>query len=122
MVEQEDVLKVVRKTRRNGELWPFPYNLEYVGFTEEYANLYHYHSDPTTYFQAQQPNTSLRHHVHGYNGQEHCIHQELTNSIVHGSQTPFVAFVDENVNALYDNANHVLHVYLRSQLNTDHCL
>ncbi|GJY56783.1 hypothetical protein Tco_0455898 [Tanacetum coccineum] len=43
--EQEDVLKVVRKTRRNS--------------------------------------------------QEHCTHQELPKSTVHGSQTPFVAFVDE---------------------------
>ncbi|PWA71883.1 Heavy metal-associated domain, HMA [Artemisia annua] len=97
--EQEDVLKIVRKTGRNAELWPFPYSLEYFGFTEEYANLYPYHSDPTTYFQAEQPDTSFRHHVHGYNGQEHYTHQELPNSTVHGSQTPFVAFSDENVNA-----------------------
>ncbi|CAL5411396.1 unnamed protein product [Camellia sinensis] len=34
--DQNKVLKTVRKTGRNAELWPFPYNPEYHSFTHYY--------------------------------------------------------------------------------------
>lgn len=98
--EQEKVLKAVRKTGWCAELWPFPYNSDYFGFTQQNTDLYPYHGDTATYNHAdQQPDSNYKHHVHGYNGHEHNTgHQELPNTTIHG-ETPFVAFSDENVNA-----------------------
>ncbi|KAI3498676.1 hypothetical protein L1887_34453 [Cichorium endivia] len=100
-VEQEKVLKVVRKTGRSAELWPFPYYSQCFAFTKQYDDLYTYHNHSVTYFQAEQPADTIyshRYHVHGYNGHDHHTHQGLPYTTVIGEKA-FVAFSDENVNA-----------------------
>ncbi|KAI3517724.1 hypothetical protein L1887_16942 [Cichorium endivia] len=79
-VNQEKVLEKVRKTGRKAELWPFPYNPEVIGFTQQYANMYTHHSDPTTYFHVEEPEISTHNYYgHGYNeynGYEHITYNE----------------------------------------------
>ncbi|KAF9589138.1 hypothetical protein IFM89_019454 [Coptis chinensis] len=68
--EQKKVLKVVRKTGRRAELWPFPYTPENA-YTEHY---YHQHqrSQPYANFGSySQPYSSYNYYKHGYDGNAH---------------------------------------------------
>ncbi|KAJ0438797.1 putative heavy metal-associated domain, HMA, heavy metal-associated domain superfamily [Helianthus annuus] len=58
-VDQEKVLKKIRRTGKKAELWPFPNNPEMVGYTQEYADMYSSHSDPSTYFHERSSHRSL---------------------------------------------------------------
>lgn len=49
--DQKKVLKVVRKTGRRAELWPYPYNPEYYNFNKQYY-------DRQQYDQSQSPASS----------------------------------------------------------------
>ncbi|KAL4585712.1 hypothetical protein LXL04_010336 [Taraxacum kok-saghyz] len=92
--DQEKVLKKVRKTGRKAELWPFPYNADVIGFTEQYGDMYAHHSDPATYFHGEQPDIS-RHNYYG-----HVTDQEyLPYSSIGVGEKASIAFNDENVNA-----------------------
>ncbi|XP_071709095.1 heavy metal-associated isoprenylated plant protein 28-like [Rutidosis leptorrhynchoides] len=101
LMDQEKVLKKVRRTGKKAELWPFPENPETIGFTEEYGNLYSYHSDPTTYFHTEQPDmSSHKYYKHSYNGNYGQVtHQELPYSSTGFDEKASNAFSDENVNA-----------------------
>ncbi|KAI3498677.1 hypothetical protein L1887_34454 [Cichorium endivia] len=102
-VDQEKVLEKVRKTGKKAELWPFPYNPEVIGFTQQYADMYTHHSDPTTYFHVEQPEISTHNyygHGYDYNGYGHITYQESpAYSSIGVGETASIAFSDENVNA-----------------------
>ncbi|KAK7318798.1 hypothetical protein RJT34_03508 [Clitoria ternatea] len=51
--DQKKILKAVRKTGRRAELWPYPYNPEYHGFTRHY-------------FASSKPSSSYNYYKHGY--------------------------------------------------------
>lgn len=98
-VKLEEILEVARKTGKSVELWP--YNSEHFGFAQAYGDdLYQFPDDPATFLHNEQPDDTIyRNHTHGYNDHhEQYTSQELPNLIMQ-SQTPFVAFSDENVNS-----------------------
>ncbi|KAJ1426121.1 hypothetical protein SESBI_10507 [Sesbania bispinosa] len=64
--DQKKVLKTVRKTGRRAELWPYPYNPEYHGFTRHYGNNY----ENNTYFASSKPSSSYNYYKHGYSNGE----------------------------------------------------
>ncbi|KAK9051649.1 hypothetical protein SSX86_028277 [Deinandra increscens subsp. villosa] len=97
-VDQEKVLNKIRKTGKKAELWPFPNNPEEVGFTQRYADMYSYHSDPATYFHEQHPEISTHNYYeHGYNNDHR--HLQMPYSSIGVSEKATIAFSDENVNA-----------------------
>ncbi|GJY43532.1 heavy metal-associated isoprenylated plant protein 28-like protein [Tanacetum coccineum] len=100
-VDQEKVLKKIRRTGKKAELWPFPYNQESLTFTQQYADMYSYHSDPATYFHTDRPEISTYdYNTHGYNGYGHVTYQEPPYSLTTGfGEKATTAFSDENVNA-----------------------
>ncbi|XP_048236113.1 heavy metal-associated isoprenylated plant protein 45 isoform X2 [Ricinus communis] len=57
-VDQRKVLKVVRRTGRKAEFWPFPYDVEYYPYAAQYL-------DETTY------TTSYNYYRHGFNESVH---------------------------------------------------
>ncbi|KAB5551615.1 hypothetical protein DKX38_008926 [Salix brachista] len=57
-VEQRKVLKVVRRTGRRAEFWPFPYDSEYYPYASQYL-------DESTY------TTSYNYYRHGFNESVH---------------------------------------------------
>ncbi|XP_024989102.1 heavy metal-associated isoprenylated plant protein 28-like [Cynara cardunculus var. scolymus] len=99
-IDQEKVLRKVRRTGKKAELWPFPNNPEVIGYTQEYADMYTYHSDPATYFHVEQPAdiSTYNYYEHGSNGQQHVTYQHLPYSTAVGERAT-IAFSDENVNA-----------------------
>ncbi|KAL3851382.1 hypothetical protein ACJIZ3_013264 [Penstemon smallii] len=83
--DQKKVLKTVRKTDRNAELWPFPYNPEYHDYT------YHYYGTPADYEQ----HSTYNYRKHGYNGHEHGYYQQPPSSVILDERTT-VMFSDDN--------------------------
>ncbi|KAL6208276.1 hypothetical protein ACLB2K_019227 [Fragaria x ananassa] len=57
-VDQRKVLKVVRRTGRKAEFWPFPYDSEYYPYAAQYL-------DESTY------SSSYNYYMHGYNETVH---------------------------------------------------
>ncbi|XP_021683620.1 heavy metal-associated isoprenylated plant protein 45 [Hevea brasiliensis] len=57
-VDQRKVLKVVRRTGRRAEFWPFPYDSEYYPYASQYL-------DESTY------TTSYNYYMHGFNESVH---------------------------------------------------
>ncbi|KAI3796791.1 hypothetical protein L1987_39476 [Smallanthus sonchifolius] len=97
-VDQEKVLKKVRRTGKKAELWPFPNDPEMVGFTQQYADMYSYHSDPATYFHEQHPVISKNNYYQqGYNNEYGYLEMPYSSTGV--SERVSNAFSDENVNA-----------------------
>lgn len=103
-VDQEKVLKKVRRTGKKAELWPFPNNPEMFAFTQQYGDMYGYHSDPTTYFHEQHPEISTYTNNYNYErpynrneyGYQETPYNSLTGTV---SERASNAFSDENVNA-----------------------
>jgi hypothetical protein len=97
-VNQEKVLKTVRKTSRRAELWPYPYNPEYQNFTGH--NYYHHQSQPITTYYASESISSYNDYIHGYNGQEygHYDPQVPYPNVVYDSQATAM-FSEENPHA-----------------------
>lgn len=96
-VDQEKVLRKVRRTGKKAELWPFPNNPEVTGFTQQYADMYTSHSDSSTYFHVQQQDISTyNYYDRGYNNYGQ---QELPYSSIDVGDRVSNAFNDENVNA-----------------------
>uniref|UniRef100_A0A5B7BH93 Putative heavy metal-associated isoprenylated plant protein 26-like n=1 Tax=Davidia involucrata TaxID=16924 RepID=A0A5B7BH93_DAVIN len=91
--DRNKVLKTVRKTGRQAELWPYPYNPEYHDFT----NFYYHQSHPTTYYTSQ-PSSSYNYRVHGYNGHDHGYYHQPPHSTIFDERTTAM-FSDENPNA-----------------------
>nr|XP_043625714.1 heavy metal-associated isoprenylated plant protein 28-like [Erigeron canadensis] len=100
-VDQEKVLKKIRRTGKKAELWPFPNNPERIVFTQQYTDMYSYHSDPATYFHVQQPDISMyNYNEHGYRyGQITSTQESPYSSTATFGERASVAFNDENVNA-----------------------
>ncbi|KAK1424808.1 hypothetical protein QVD17_20146 [Tagetes erecta] len=103
-VDQEKVLKKVRRTGKKAELWPFPNNPEMFDFTQHYADMYGYHSDPASYFHEPHPEISTytdNHYYYErsyYNNNEYG-YQEMPYNSLKVSERASNAFSDENVNA-----------------------
>ncbi|XP_059440606.1 heavy metal-associated isoprenylated plant protein 29-like [Corylus avellana] len=96
-INQEKVLKTVRRTGRRAELWPYPYNPEYQNFTG-YNNYYHHQSQPTTTYYASESISSYNDYVHGYNGQEYSHYPQIPYPNVYDSQATAI-FSEENPHA-----------------------
>ncbi|MFS8026116.1 putative heavy metal-associated domain, HMA, heavy metal-associated domain superfamily [Helianthus anomalus] len=97
-VDQEKVLKKIRRTGKKAELWPFPNNPEMDGYTQEYADMYSSHSDPSTYFHEQQPQVFTRNYYEPrYDDRYRGLEMPYSSTIV--GERASNAFSDENVNA-----------------------
>ncbi|CAI9279549.1 unnamed protein product [Lactuca saligna] len=101
-VDQEKVLRKVRKTGKKAELWTNPYNPEAIGFTQQYGDMYTQHSDRSSnYYQdVEQPDIStLNYYGSGYYGNREVTYQQLPYSSSDIGERASIAFSDENVNA-----------------------
>ncbi|KAJ4979129.1 hypothetical protein NE237_009909 [Protea cynaroides] len=84
-VEQGRVLKVVRRTGRKAEFWPYPYDGEYYPFAGQYL-------DESTF------TTSYNYYRHGFNESMHGYFPSLPYCTVIDDHT-LALFSDENVHA-----------------------
>lgn len=83
-IDERKVLKVVRRTGRRAELWPFPYDSEYYPYAARYL-------DESTYA------TSYNYYRHGFNESVHGYFPDQAYSTV-PDQTVHL-FSDDNVHA-----------------------
>lgn len=83
-VEKGKVLRIVRRTGRKAEYWPFPYDSEYYPYASEYL-------DESTYA------SSYNYYRHGYNESVHGYFPDQAYSTVQ-DETVFL-FSDDNVHA-----------------------
>ncbi|XP_030927160.1 heavy metal-associated isoprenylated plant protein 45 [Quercus lobata] len=83
-IDERKVLKVVRRTGRRAELWPFPYDSEYYPYAARYL-------DESTY------TTSYNYYRHGFNESVHGYFPDQAYSTV-PDQTVHL-FSDDNVHA-----------------------
>lgn len=83
-VDQRKVLKVVRRTGRRAEFWPFPYDTEYYPYASQYL-------DESTY------SSSYNYYMHGSNESVHGYFPDPLYSTV-ADQTVHL-FSDDNVHA-----------------------
>ncbi|XP_038993237.1 heavy metal-associated isoprenylated plant protein 45 [Hibiscus syriacus] len=83
-VDEKKVLKVVRRTGRKAEFWPFPYDSEYYPYASQYL-------DESTY------NSSYNYYRHGFNESVHGYFPEQAYTTV-PDQTVHL-FSDDNVHA-----------------------
>ncbi|XP_042945536.1 heavy metal-associated isoprenylated plant protein 28-like [Carya illinoinensis] len=67
-VEQEKVLKTMRKMGRRADLWPYPQDPEYYNIMRQYN--YHQHRDldqnQSLNYYVSLPNSSYNDYIHGY--------------------------------------------------------
>ncbi|PIA42226.1 hypothetical protein AQUCO_02100240v1 [Aquilegia coerulea] len=94
--EQKKVLKVVRKTGRRAELWPFPYTPEYNAYTEQYY-YQHQPGQPYAGFNPQ-PSSSYNYYKHGHDGNEHGYYHRPAHSTIVNERAGAI-FSDENPHA-----------------------
>ncbi|KAG2683691.1 hypothetical protein I3760_10G044100 [Carya illinoinensis] len=83
-VEQRKVLKMVRRTGRKAEFWPFPYDSEYYPYASQYL-------DESTY------SSSYNYYRHGFNESVHGYFPDQAYDTV-PDQTVHL-FSDDNVHA-----------------------
>ncbi|KAJ7972008.1 Heavy metal-associated isoprenylated plant protein [Quillaja saponaria] len=83
-VDKRKVLKVVRRTGRRAEYWPFPYDSEYYPYASQYL-------EESTY------TTSYNYYCHGYNESVHGYFPDPAYSTV-ADQTVHL-FSEDNVHA-----------------------
>lgn len=83
-IEQRKVLKVVRRTGRKAEYWPFPYDSEYYPYASQYLDESN-HASSYNYFR------------HGFNENIHGYFPDQAYSTV-SDQTVHL-FSDDNVHA-----------------------
>ncbi|XP_055961282.1 putative pentatricopeptide repeat-containing protein At3g11460, mitochondrial [Mercurialis annua] len=83
-VEQRKVLKVVRRTGRKAEFWPFPYDSEYYPYAAQYL-------DESTY------TTSYNYYRHGFNENVHGYFPDQAYETV--SDNTVHLFSEDNVHA-----------------------
>lgn len=84
-VDQRQVLKVVRRTGRKAEFWPYPYDSEYYPYAAQYL-------DESTY------TSSYNYYMHGYNESVHGYFPDPPYPILIDDQTAHI-FSDDNVHA-----------------------
>lgn len=80
-VDQRKVLKVVRRTGRKAEFWPYPYDSEYYPYASQYL-------DESTFA------SSYNYYTHGFNESIHGYYPDQA-----------YATVDDNVVALFSDEN-----------------
>ncbi|XP_018720269.2 heavy metal-associated isoprenylated plant protein 45 [Eucalyptus grandis] len=83
-VDQRKVLKVVRRTGRKAEFWPYPYDSEYYPYAAQYL-------DESTF------STTYNYYRHGFNENIHGYFPDQAYSTV-DDNTVFM-FSDDNVHA-----------------------
>ncbi|KAF5474324.1 hypothetical protein F2P56_006233 [Juglans regia] len=83
-IDQRKVLKMVRRTGRKAEFWPFPYDTEYYPYASHYL-------DESTY------SSSYNYYRHGFNESVHGYFPDQAYSTV-SDQTVHL-FSDDNVHA-----------------------
>ncbi|GLJ41283.1 hypothetical protein SUGI_0854590 [Cryptomeria japonica] len=79
------VLKAVRRSGKQAELWPYPYDSEHHPYTEQYF-------EKTTY------NSSYNYYKHGYNGSTHGYFQAPSHSTIIDDKSSHL-FSDDNPHA-----------------------
>ncbi|KAG7959120.1 hypothetical protein I3843_10G056800 [Carya illinoinensis] len=99
-VEQEKVLKTMRKMGRRADLWPYPQDPEYYNIMRQYN--YHQHRDldqnQSLNYYVSLPNSSYNDYIHGYNDDQ----QPPYSTIYRDHQNDWQAtaiFNDENPHA-----------------------
>lgn len=98
-VDQEKVLKTVRKTGRRAELWPYPYNPQIHNFIRHKNDGKYHHSQSAVNFFASQSTSSYNNAMHGYDGRDYDHFQEQPYSIVVYDSETSAMFSDENPHA-----------------------
>lgn len=83
-VDKRKVLKVVRRTGRKAEFWPFPYDSEYYSYAAQYL-------DESTF------SSTYNYYMHGYNESMHGYLPGLPYSTVDDKFA--YSFSEENVHA-----------------------
>ncbi|GER24496.1 heavy metal transport/detoxification superfamily protein [Striga asiatica] len=105
LAHQDKVLKTVRKTGRQAELWPYPYNREYHDYCSQYnyygssannymnSNPHGFPAEPCSdgYYTAE-PSSWYNYYKHGYNRHEHGYYQ---------LQQAATYFSDDNANGCW---------------------
>ncbi|KAK9266695.1 hypothetical protein L1049_020890 [Liquidambar formosana] len=84
-VDQRKVLKVVRRTGRKAEFWPYPYDSEYYPYASQYL-------DESTY------SSTYNYYMHGFNESVHGYFPDLPYSTILDDETTHY-FSEENVHA-----------------------
>ena len=84
-VDQRQVLKVVRRTGRKAEFWPYPYDSEYYPYASQYL-------DESTF------TSSYNYYMHGYNESVHGYFPDPAYPILMDDETAHI-FSDDNVHA-----------------------
>ncbi|KAF8364757.1 hypothetical protein HHK36_011609 [Tetracentron sinense] len=84
-VDQRRVLKVVRRTGRKAEFWPYPYDGEYHPYASQYL-------EDSTY------SSTYNYYMHGYNESVHGYFPDPAYSTIIDDHTAAL-FSDENVHA-----------------------
>lgn len=83
-VEKRKVLKVVRRTGRKAEFWPFPYDSEYYPYAAQYLDESNFAS-------------TYNYYMHGYNESMHGYFPDFPYSVP--NENFAYSFSEENVNA-----------------------
>ena len=82
-VDQKRVLKVVRRTGRKAEFWPFPYDSEYYPYAAQYL-------DESTF------SSTYNYYTHGYNESTHGYFPDLIYSKIIDDEMAEI-FSEDNV-------------------------
>ncbi|KAF3969994.1 hypothetical protein ACB098_05G101200 [Castanea mollissima] len=103
-VDQEKVLKTVRKTGRRAELWPYPYNPQHQNFIQHnyqpQQQQYHHKSQSVNYYSIPS-SSSYKNRKKGYDAQDYGHYQVVPynySTVVYDSQASAM-FSDENPHA-----------------------
>ncbi|GLJ41286.1 hypothetical protein SUGI_0854620 [Cryptomeria japonica] len=81
-IDRKKVIKAVRGCGKKAEVWPYPYNSEYISYTDRY------YERPTF-------DSSYNYRKHGYNGSSHGYYQN----------PPYPTLVDDQVTDLFSDEN-----------------
>ncbi|GLJ41288.1 hypothetical protein SUGI_0854650 [Cryptomeria japonica] len=81
-IDQEKVIKTVRRCGKKAELWPYPYHTEYTCYTDRY------YERPTF-------DSNYNYRKHGYNGSSHGYYQKA----------PYSTVVDDKLADLFSDEN-----------------
>ncbi|KZV51093.1 hypothetical protein F511_01885 [Dorcoceras hygrometricum] len=89
------VLKAARRSGRNAELWPFPYNPEYNGYSHHYDYYGSQANSLITEDFLAEPSSTYNYYEHGYNGHNHGYYK----------QPPYSTILDDRASTIFSDEN-----------------